>query len=149
MAPALYIGATNNKLLHLPRFLAAAKVAPKKFTEKFVGLINLSVPQGKAIRNRSLKFAFHGANCALGVLAKKLEKPLLHIYDAPKERISNPNSLCLEVQALTDFLRSNKIEVLNVAGPRESKEPGVYELTLIILRFSLNRAASAGGHRST
>ena len=57
-------------------------------------------------------------------LAKKLGKPLLHIYDAPKERISNPDSLCLEVQALTDFLRSNKIEVLNVAGPRESKEPG-------------------------
>jgi hypothetical protein len=68
-------------------------------------------------------------------LAKKLEKPLLHIYDAPKERISNPDSLCLEVQALTDFLRSNKIEVLNVAGPRESKEPGVYQLTLTILRF--------------
>jgi hypothetical protein len=41
------------------------------------------------------------------------------------------------VQALTDFLRSNKIEVLNVAGPRESKEPGVYELTLTILRFLL------------
>jgi len=82
-------------------------------------------------------------------LAKKLGKPLLHIYDAPKERISNPDSLCLEVQALTDFLRSNKIEVLNVAGPRESKEPGVYELTLTILRFSLNRAASAGIHRST
>ena len=66
-------------------------------------------------------------------LAKKLGKPLLHIYDAPKERISNPDSLCLEVQALTDFLRSNKIEVLNVAGPRESKEPGVFELTLTIL----------------
>ncbi len=82
-------------------------------------------------------------------LAKKLEKPLLHIYDAPKERISNPDLLCLEVQALTDFLRSNKIEVLNVAGPRESKEPGVYELTLTILRFSLNRAACAGVHRST
>ena len=24
---------------------------------------------------------------------------------------------------MTDFLRSNKIKVLNVAGPRESKEP--------------------------
>jgi hypothetical protein len=62
---------------------------------------------------------------------------VLHIYDAPKERISNPDSLCLEVQALADFLRSNKIEVLNVADPRESK-PDVYELTLTILRFSLN-----------
>ena len=81
--------------------------------------------------------------------ANKLGKTLLHIYDNPKERIFNPDSHRLEIQALTDFLRSNKIEVLNVAGPRESKEPGVYELTLTILRFSLNRAASAGVHRST
>jgi hypothetical protein len=40
-----------------------------------------------------------------------------------KERIFNQDSLRLRVHALTDFLRSNKIEVLNVAGPRESKEP--------------------------
>jgi hypothetical protein len=33
----------------------------------------------------------------------------------------------------------NKIEILNVAGPREWKEPGVYEWTLTMLRF-LNRA---------
>jgi Circularly permutated YpsA SLOG family len=57
-----------------------------------------------------------------------------------KYKYSNPDSLRLE---LTDFLRSNKIEVLNVAGPRESKEPGVYEWTLTMLR-SLNRAASVG-----
>ena len=72
---------------------------------------------------------------------------MLHIYDTRKARISNPDSLRLEVQALTDFLRSNKIEVLNVAGPRESKEPGVYDWTM---RFFLNRAASAAGiHRNS
>src|ERR1700736_4477962 len=71
--------------------------------------------------------------------ANKVGKPVLHIYDTRKERISNPDSLRLEVQALTDFLRSNKIEVLNVAGPRESKEPGVYEWTLTLLRLFLNR----------
>ena len=71
--------------------------------------------------------------------ANKVGKPVLHIYDTRKKRISNPDSLRLEVQALTDFLRSNKIEVLNVAGPRESKEPGVYEWTLTMLRFFLNR----------
>jgi hypothetical protein len=52
-----------------------------------------------------------------------------------------------EIQALTDFLCSNKIEVLNVAGPRESKEPGVYEWTLTMLRFFLNRAASGAGFK--
>ena len=54
--------------------------------------------------------------------ANKLGKPVLHIYDTRKERISSPDSLRLEIQALTDFLRSNKIEILNVAGPWESKE---------------------------
>ena len=32
--------------------------------------------------------------------------------------------------ALTDFLCSNRIEVMNVARPRESKEPGVSILSL-------------------
>ena len=50
-------------------------------------------------------------------------KPVLHIYHTRKERIFNQDSVRLQVQARTDFLRSNKIEVLNVAGPRESKEP--------------------------
>jgi hypothetical protein len=63
-------------------------------------------------------------------LASKLEKPVFHIYDTRKERISKADSLRFGIQALTDFLCSNKIEILNVAGPRESKEPGVYEWTL-------------------
>jgi hypothetical protein len=46
--------------------------------------------------------------------------------------------------------RANKIEVLNVAGPRESKEPGVYEWTLTVLRFFLSRAVSGAGiHRKS
>src|SRR5260370_19200614 len=55
--------------------------------------------------------------------ANKLGKPVLHIYDTRKERILNQDSLRIEIQALTDFLSSNKIAILNVAGPRESKEP--------------------------
>jgi hypothetical protein len=72
--------------------------------------------------------------------ANKLGKPVLHIYDTKKERILNQDSLRLEIRALTDFLCSNKIEILNVAGPRESKEPGVYEWTLTMLRLFFNRA---------
>ena len=52
------------------------------------------------------------------------------------------DSLRLEIQALTDVLCSNKTEILNVAGPRGSKELGVYEWTLTIWRFSLNRTVS-------
>jgi hypothetical protein len=78
----------------------------------------------------SLERLLSGGTRLTWVHANKIGKPVLHIYDTRKERISNPDSLCLKVHALTDFLRSNKIEVLNVAGPRESKEPGVYEWTL-------------------
>ena len=73
------------------------------------------------------------------MLTNKLGKPVLHIYDTRKERILIQDSLYLEIQSLTDFLCSNKIEVLNVAGPRESKEPGVYEWTLTMLRLFLSR----------
>ena len=72
--------------------------------------------------------------------ANKLSKPVLHIYNASKEGILNQDSLRLEIQALTDFLCSNKIEILNVAGPRESRKPGVYEWALTLLRLFLNRA---------
>src|SRR6202035_4952962 len=75
--------------------------------------------------------------------ANKLGKPALHIYNARKEQILNQDSLRLEIQALTDFLCSNKIEILNVAGPRESKEPGVYEWTLTMLRLFLSRLVGA------
>jgi Circularly permutated YpsA SLOG family len=47
---------------------------------------------------------------------------VLHIYDTR-----------LQTKILTDFLRSNRIEVLNVAGPRESKDPSVYEWALSML----------------
>ena len=74
---------------------------------------------------------------------------MLQIYDTRKERIFNPDSPRLEIEALTDFLCSNKIEILNEAGPRESKEPGVYEWTLAMLRPSLNRTASGAGSKET
>ena len=50
---------------------------------------------------------------------------------------------------LTNFLCSNKIEILNVAGPRESKEPGVYEWTLAMLHIFFNRTASGAGCTET
>jgi hypothetical protein len=49
--------------------------------------------------------------------ANKVGKPALQIYDTRKERISNPDSLRLEVETLSDFLPSNKIDVLNVDSP--------------------------------
>jgi hypothetical protein len=47
-----------------------------------------------------------------------------------------------------DFACSKKIEILNVAGPRESKESGVYDWTLTMFRF-LKRAVSGAGSTET
>ena len=63
----------------------------------------------------SLERALSGGTRLTLELANKLRKPVLRIYDTRKERGSNPNSLCLEIQALSDFVCSNKIEILNVA----------------------------------
>jgi hypothetical protein len=82
-------------------------------------------------------------------LSDKLGKPVLHIYDARKERIFNPDSPRLQIQALRDFVCSKKIEILKVAGPRESKEPGIYDRTLKNLRLFLNRKAPGGGSTET
>jgi hypothetical protein len=44
--------------------------------------------------------------------------------------LSGHDPLPHQVRRLKDFIESNAIEVLNVAGPRESNEPGVYRFTL-------------------
>jgi hypothetical protein len=65
----------------------------------------------------SLEPSLNGGTKLTRGLADNLGKPVLQIYDIRKERIFNPDSLRLEIEALTDFLCSNKIEILNVAGP--------------------------------
>jgi Circularly permutated YpsA SLOG family len=94
----------------------------------------------------SLEHLLSGGTKLTRDYSNKLGKPLLHVYDAPKERIFNPDSHRLEIQALANFLSSNKIEILNVAGPRESKEPGIYEWTFSMLRCFLNRMVPEGIH---
>ena len=59
--------------------------------------------------------------------ARSVKKPIIHLH------ASNRGKVGPAVQ-LEDFIASNRIEVLNVAGPRETKEPGVYEFTLEVLR---------------
>jgi hypothetical protein len=65
----------------------------------------------------SLERLLRGGSRLTQDYANKLGKPVLHIYDTREERIFNPDSLRLEIQALTDFLCSNNIEILNVGWP--------------------------------
>ncbi len=48
------------------------------------------------------------------------------------------NELSVEqaVQILRSWITENKIEVLNVAGPRQSKDPAIYDTTFEILQLT-------------
>ena len=59
--------------------------------------------------------------------ARSVRKPVTHRH-ASDEGEAGPAA------RLADFIASNRIGVLNVAGPRGSKEPGVYRFTLEVLR---------------
>ena len=62
--------------------------------------------------------------------ARHANKRVLHLYN----RETGHDPLSHQVGQRKDFIESNAIEVLNVAGPRESNEPGVYRFTLELLR---------------
>jgi hypothetical protein len=47
-----------------------------------------------------------------------------------------------EVKQLLDWLRRESISTLNVAGPRESKRPGIYSLTNELLNSAAKTAYS-------
>jgi len=73
----------------------------------------------------SLNAALSGGSILTLNYAKGAKKPVIHLHASNK---ADPAT------QLKDFIASNQIETLNVAGPRESKEPGVYEFTLAVLR---------------
>lgn len=62
--------------------------------------------------------------------ARRLGRPWLHV-DLERSRSA-------ELDAARDWIAANGIEVLNVAGPRASKDPGIYELAADLLRDLLD-----------
>jgi hypothetical protein len=79
----------------------------------------------------SLRAELSGGSALTLAYARSVKKPVIHLHGAPtasdRERVD-------PAAELRGFIDSHRIEVLNVAGPRESKEPGVYEFTLGVLR---------------
>jgi len=65
--------------------------------------------------------------------AKKIAKPHL-VVDARDKTISSEHIL--------EWLQENVIVILNVAGPRESKSPGIYERTCELLDFTFNKISN-------
>lgn len=62
--------------------------------------------------------------------ARKHHKPWLHLAQADP-------GLTSFATRLQDFLAEHRISVLNVAGSRESKEPGIHDWTREVLREAL------------
>ncbi len=63
-----------------------------------------------------------GGTLATAKLARKLRKPhiVVQLDSGPGDE---------EVKQLMDWLKRESISTLNIAGPRESKRPGIYALT--------------------
>jgi hypothetical protein len=64
--------------------------------------------------------------------ASEIRKPFLHIHNGNVR--NDLNTLMRAAERLRSFIESNNIEILNVAGSRESGEPGIYTFTLDLLR---------------
>lgn len=78
----------------------------------------------------SLNEKLSGGSALTLSYAQHARKPVLHLHNSDPSRDPLPR----QVRQLKEFLESKAIQVLNVAGPRESNEPGVYRFTLEILR---------------
>lgn len=64
--------------------------------------------------------------------ATQVNKPRLHIHRAATD--FSKDAFAKEVGRLKDFIQAHRIEGPNVAGPRESNQPGVYAFALSVLR---------------
>lgn len=66
-----------------------------------------------------------GGTLATKIMAERFGKPVLLVQLG--------QDLKVPVEELGAWLRRNSIRVLNVAGPREGKRPGIYQLSMIYL----------------
>ena len=69
-------------------------------------------------------------------LARRMTKPLLHLAKADSPAAG-------QAESLSQFIGQHEIRVLNVAGPRESGEPGVGEFAAVLLEAALGQPDEA------
>ena len=69
-------------------------------------------------------------------LARRMAKPLLHLAKADSPAAG-------QAESLSQFIGQHEIRVLNVAGPRESGEPGVGEFAAVLLEAALGQPDEA------
>ena len=71
----------------------------------------------------SLTAELTGGTLLTKYFAIKANKPLLHV------KSGHPDLRC----RLKEFVRNNKINTLNVAGPRASEDPNIYQFVFKVL----------------
>lgn len=84
----------------------------------------------------SMSSALAGGSLITMEFARRYARPLLHLIqpNGPQMSVHAPE------QTLIDFIRQNRIRVLNIAGPRASEEPEVGAFVTDILRRTWNLA---------
>ena len=75
----------------------------------------------------SLGTELSGGSILTLTYARNVKKLVVHLHASEKGKVD-------PAIELRRFIDSHRIEVLNVAGPRQTKGPGVYEFTLEVLR---------------
>jgi len=78
----------------------------------------------------SLAPALSGGSALTLSYAQSVKRPVIHIHKGE----AVPDAISQKALQLKDFIDFNSIEVLNIAGPRERGEPGVYQFTLQLLQ---------------
>ncbi|MHC4879127.1 MAG: putative molybdenum carrier protein [Planctomycetota bacterium] len=87
-----------------------------------------------------------GGTALTRTLARRLDCPLF-IVDLREHESAKPNVLGATVlDQLEQWLDENRIRTLNVAGPRESQQPGVHSRASQFLKQLLSRTAKPGTH---
>lgn len=80
-----------------------------------------ALPLPQTIKDGTILTLQHARFCKKPLLILALNQPVVKNYTS-----------------LTEWLRHNGIKALNIAGPRESSEPGIYHLSLNFLKFALS-----------
>ena len=113
----------------IPATYCLRETSSSEYSERT--LRNIQDSDGTWILHRG---TLHGGTLLTHQLATAARLPVISIQleDIVTERV---------VANVADWFQNNSIRVLNVAGPRESREPGIYLQTLDMLRTLLAACA--------
>ena len=82
----------------------------------------------------SLLGSVTGGSALTAWVAQELSRPFLHV---PLSFVVGDLACAEATDSLLSWLRENRVRLLNVAGPRESKEPGIESTARRFLSYSL------------